>query len=408
MRGLSLFIFLSVSVIIYLLAFVLLLSNYNADLNILISIWFFMSSCVIYAAHRLYDDWWDLRVKDRVFIIVFNFFVGYAVLVESLVLALIPLGVYFLYSMLKSIITGKHTDEYDKKKSLKFSLIKRYAPPRYFIFIPFLIFLIYSAYIYSPDSKQWITNKLSSSMHDNIEDFTSAEVEGNISRIIMLFKDRKVEDIAEIINYPLYRGVAIPDVNNEKEFKERFYEIFDEKIINKISKSKVKDWEGIGYKGFLFDNGNVWLNYNATKIIQVNYQSDVELKMSEEIIKLDKENLHSSVNNYIRNIYSIRTEGFRIRIDAVESGYRYSAWSAGKKLSSKPNLILYNGTHEYYGSGGNSSFIFKNGDYEYNVYRNIIGKRNVDIILTVKKNGEVILQQDGELLKLLDASFTDH
>ncbi|MBP6577397.1 MAG: hypothetical protein KA232_09325, partial [Chryseobacterium sp.] len=71
-----------------------------------------------------------------------------------------------------------------------------------------------------------------------------------------------------------------------------------------------------------------------------------------------------------------------------------------KSETSKPDLILTNGTVRMEGSGGNHTIIFKKGEYNYEIYRGIIGEKDVqEISLTVEQKGKTILQQDGKLLE---------
>jgi hypothetical protein len=150
----------------------------------------------------------------------------------------------------------------------------------------------------------------------------------------------------------------------------------------------------------MLDDGVVWMGNSDGIITAINYQSDFEKKLKKDLIAKEKENLHISLKYFENPTYKIKTKNYLIRIDELPNyKYRYASWRISEKESSKPNMVLSNGTLEFQGSGGNHIITFINGDYTYKVYRNIIGADNTpDITLEVEKNGKIILTQDGTLI----------
>ncbi|REC52464.1 hypothetical protein DRF62_15540 [Chryseobacterium piscium] len=223
----------------------------------------------------------------------------------------------------------------------------------------------------------------------------------NIKNVIDLFKQKNIEKISNIVNFPLRREYPIPEIKNREQFKQRFIEVFDEVLINNIANSKLKQWSEMGWRGIMLDNGTIWIESDEGKIIAVNYQSDFEKKLRKELINKEKENVHSSLKNFESPTYKIKTKKYLIRIDELENKkYRYASWKISKKESSKPDLILNNGELDFQGSGGNHVIIFTNGNYIYKVYRNIIGEEiTPDITLEIEENGKIILHQNGILIR---------
>jgi len=109
----------------------------------------------------------------------------------------------------------------------------------------------------------------------------------NIQKVITLFQTKNIDVISKIVNYPLHREFPIPDVKNEADFRKRFNQIFDAKIINQISNSKTEQWSEVGWRGIMFSDGDVWINENG-KIIAVNYQSDFENAQYKSLVVNDK------------------------------------------------------------------------------------------------------------------------
>ncbi|MGX9985910.1 hypothetical protein [Soonwooa purpurea] len=221
----------------------------------------------------------------------------------------------------------------------------------------------------------------------------------NVERIITAFKNKNIKEISSFFEYPLYRDYPIPKIKNQKEFISRFEQIFDNNLIQKITTSKIEDWNEIGWRGIALKNGIIWINSEG-KIFAINYQTNFEEKLKYNLIKEDKKNIYSSLKDFENPTYKIKTEKYRIRIDELKNGkYRYTSWKSSKSESSKPDLILNNGLLEFQGSGGNHVIIFKNNDYTYKIFRNIIRTENdSDISLIIEKNNNEVLNENGDLI----------
>ncbi|MEO0628794.1 MAG: hypothetical protein AAFY91_17495, partial [Bacteroidota bacterium] len=131
----------------------------------------------------------------------------------------------------------------------------------------------------------------------------------------------------------------------------------------------------------------------------VNYQSDVEKELRDELIANGTASLHASLQSFEKLLYKIETADYLIRIDQLAGyKYRYASWKISESESSKPDLVLTNGELERQGSGGNHMITFLNDVYAYKIHRIVLGEGDSpDAILEVEKDGQVILSQDGTL-----------
>jgi hypothetical protein len=233
----------------------------------------------------------------------------------------------------------------------------------------------------------------------NNEKLEDNEIDG-INNVIALFKEKNIDKISSIISFPLYRQYPIPPIKTKKEFKQRFSEVFDQVLIEKITNSKIEQWSEVGWRGIMLDNGVLWMANSDGIITTVNYQSDFEKTLRKDLIAKQKENIHNSLKMFESPTYKIKTKNYLIRIDELTNyKYRYSSWKIGEVESSKPDIIANEGEIEYLGSGGNSVITFSIGDYTYKIYRNIIGEDDSpDITLEVEKKGKMLLTEDGKLI----------
>lgn len=196
----------------------------------------------------------------------------------------------------------------------------------------------------------------------------------SVLSIINAFKDHDKAAIASHIRYPLKREYPIADIDSEAEFINRFEQIFDEKLVATIASSNIDtDWAKVGWRGIMLGSGIVWVDTEG-KIIGINYQTAKEQLLAQNLIAADKQMLHSSINSFVEPILDWQTAKYRIRVDDLgDNNYRYASWSIDKKPSDKPDIVIVNGDIKFEGSGGNHSYIFKNGRYSYVLQVTVIG-----------------------------------
>ncbi|NHB57473.1 hypothetical protein [Acinetobacter shaoyimingii] len=230
------------------------------------------------------------------------------------------------------------------------------------------------------------------------DDLTTAQKK-SVSELIQIFKKNDVSMIAQKIEYPLLREAPIPNVKNSIDLKSRYDEVFDSKLIKRIASSNINQWSSMGWRGIMLNDGEIW--FDGEKITAVNYSSPAEKQRRQQLITEKKTGLHASLKAFKTPKLVFQTSKHLVRIDELNNGkYRYAAWKANQSQSSQPDLILVNGKVKSEGSGGNHSYIFKRGHYTYTVYRNLIGSDDTpDVLLEVKQNAKVILEQNGKLIK---------
>ena len=205
------------------------------------------------------------------------------------------------------------------------------------------------------------------------------------------------EALSRNVEYPINREYPIPDIENAEEFIERYDEIFDDQLIGMIVNSDLgKDWKGAGWRGVMLKLGQVWLHYDG-KLHAINYKSEFEKAKQTELIDLDRKRLHPCVRKFRHPVFEWKTKSYIIRVDDMDDwDYRYSSWSIDKKLSDKPDLVIYNGEYHPQGSGGNHNYDFKNGEYIYRVDVNRLGKYSYEEYpgtLDIYKSGILIFRQ---------------
>ena len=197
----------------------------------------------------------------------------------------------------------------------------------------------------------------------------------NIKNFINLIKNNDCKGLSKIIRYPLDRKYPINSIKNENDFLKNCNIIFDDKLKQRIIKSDPNnkdDWEAIGWRGIMFNSGEIWFDYDGYLYV-VNYESDAEKKIMEKLLLKDKENLYYTLRSYQTLIGIYETKKYLFRLDKTENdNVRYSSWKKNSKMSTKPDFVVNNCDLEYSGSGGNHSYTCKNGKYYYVIYMNNI------------------------------------
>jgi hypothetical protein len=222
-----------------------------------------------------------------------------------------------------------------------------------------------------------------------------------IKSFIANVKSNNKEGVAAFISFPLGRDYPIPNVKNKADFLKRYDQIFDATLKNEIIKSNpAKDWSEVGWRGIMLNQGTLWIDTDG-KIISINYQSQAEKNLSNKLIAAEKAKLHPSIAKFKAPEYILETSKFRIRIDDLgNNNYRYASWSVKQKMSEKPDLVITNGKWIPDGSGGNSYFDFKKGDYLYRCYIIVLGTNDSPpATLTIYQNNKTILEQEAIIVE---------
>ena len=222
-----------------------------------------------------------------------------------------------------------------------------------------------------------------------------------ISNFIDCIKAQNKEKLSSLISYPLKREYPIPDIKNKQEFLKRYNEIFDDSLIKIIVKYKPpKDLTKMRFVGSICLDGEIWIDTEG-KLFAINYHSKFEQRELKELIDEDKRSLHESIKEFERPECLLETSKYRFRIDDLgDYIYRYTSWLIKSKMSDKPNLVLLNGKFVFDGSGGNGSYVFKNGDYIYECGIIIMGeKESPPADLTISKGGKVIFYQKAKIIR---------
>ena len=125
--------------------------------------------------------------------------------------------------------------------------------------------------------------------------------------VIAAFKTQDKTAIAAHIRYPLKRQYPLPDIKNEAEFINRFDEVFDDELVAVIGSSNINtDWDSVGWRGIMLNNGVMWLDTDG-KIIGINSHTAKEQAFAIRLIEQDKQSLHSSINTFEEPVLDWKT-----------------------------------------------------------------------------------------------------
>ncbi|KAF2506622.1 hypothetical protein [Flavobacterium foetidum] len=232
----------------------------------------------------------------------------------------------------------------------------------------------------------------------------SQELKPEYHKFVKIFienvKNNRKEEVAKMIKYPLHRDNPVPPIKNKTEFIKRYDEIFDEELKKEIVNSDpIKNWEQVGWRGIMLNSGTIWFEGDG-KLKTINHVSKKEKAYKEKLIAAQKSKLHSSIKEFKEPLYVLETSKFRIRIDDLgNQKYRYASWPIKSNMSQKPDLILQNGKWLPDGTGGNSYFEFKKGNFVYQCYIIVLGQSDSPpATLTIYQNEKTILEQNAKIV----------
>jgi hypothetical protein len=145
--------------------------------------------------------------------------------------------------------------------------------------------------------------------------------------IIKAFASGSSDTIGNYIDYPLHRRYPLPAINNKQELIDHFFEIFDMNFINTVAISNpIKDWNEIGWRGIMFNNGEIWLSDNY-KIRAINYESDLGKNKWQESVNSQKTKLPLNYQCFDTPIYEWESKNYYYRLDEIQGSYRLLIWN---------------------------------------------------------------------------------
>lgn len=158
----------------------------------------------------------------------------------------------------------------------------------------------------------------------------------------------------------------------------RFAEVFDDELLKLIAESDfAKDWEQVGWRGYMLDHGTVWVDYDG-KVWRINHASAAEQTARERLIEEDRAALHSSLRTFEEPLLKWETAHWRLRVDDLGGpgpgkDYRLAIWARENDFKTAPQRVVDGGTLVFEGSGGNHFYRFEADGLVYQCDVEVLG-----------------------------------
>jgi len=164
---------------------------------------------------------------------------------------------------------------------------------------------------------------------------------------------------SKFLQYPLRWNVnhRTKYISNEAEFK-----LVSEIIFNSKIRQTIKEQKGFFCRdnGIMYGRGTLWVDLKKTMGNDQYFIKSVNSGILDES--------STPTNNAPETKLSCRTDKYVVLVEDIGNDkIRYKGWSAGKSLSSDPDLTIPKGASRVEGRGvcAYSIYTFKNGDYTY-------------------------------------------
>ena len=192
-----------------------------------------------------------------------------------------------------------------------------------------------------------------------------------VARFLEAFRSEDRNDLAALVDFPVYRGYPVVAPIEREEFGARFDDLFTDKLTRFIAASDPDDWQVDGWRGISLRGPSdtwVWLHHDGSlRGVYGGWPAEWQAEWN-RLIELERGQLHVSLRAYERPILEWDTERHRVRIDSLGGGsFRYASWPAGVHHRRKPDLILLGGRVFGHGGCGNHQYDFPVGQYLYQV-----------------------------------------
>lgn len=111
--------------------------------------------------------------------------------------------------------------------------------------------------------------------------------ENIINPFINAVKENNLKKIADLFVYPISRPSPIPDICSKEELLEKYEIRIDEKLKQRIINPD--NWEVMGSRGTMLDNGSIWLDNDGYIITELYVPTSKEKENIKNLIQKDKD-----------------------------------------------------------------------------------------------------------------------
>jgi len=210
-----------------------------------------------------------------------------------------------------------------------------------------------------------LANNISAQDHDRI-----IQGKTHFKKIIELIKNERILQLADLIKYPLRRPDPVPNVETKESFLFYYSTLFDDSFKQMILDT-TQSFTDIYVNPYSyeigFNRGKIYIDEDG-RITGINYSSPKELELQQTLNKETLSLMNPGIKKWKQSILVLKSDNYLIRVDLMEdNSLRYISWSNPKKISDKPDLILFNGIQKFQGTMGGVIYSFKNGDWTYTV-----------------------------------------
>lgn len=150
---------------------------------------------------------------------------------------------------------------------------------------------------------------------------------------------------ASSVDYPIMRDYPLKWIEDSSQLCSWFKTFDDDSLKNLFKDIKPQDWEGGGWRGYTFGNGEFW--DDGGKIYQINYYSKAELEEKDKLIKEELSTLDPSLRQKdiipFKCFYDDKNHNV-LRLDRIgdwdNDKFRMCVFKDYHKLRNKPDLLL--------------------------------------------------------------------
>ncbi len=185
-------------------------------------------------------------------------------------------------------------------------------------------------------------------------------------------KEMKIDSLATFFQYPIRRQYPTRDIMNQKEFIERYEEIFDKEFRNKIINNP-DDWGLVNWRGYMYDLGDLWIEDGDNEIYAVNVYSKLGEERLIQDIKSERSHLHESIKVHATDpICSFVTKNgeWYGRIDNISPvdniNAQISLYKSTTPIDCAPDFMVL-GREEVQGTACNLFYTFQGGSFSFEV-----------------------------------------
>ena len=214
------------------------------------------------------------------------------------------------------------------------------------------------AFPYPPQTEVKVVNEDSILMAAKLEN--KRKVDANHTAILQSIIKGDCDALAAVTHFPIWRPYPEKDIANKEELKALFHVFFDDKIRRDLKRFTAADWELVGWRGYMLNNGIYFWSDEDGYLRFINYETPQLRAYRNKLWQEERQNLNESKQWKTIDCLLSTDSTIFLRLEEWDEIQRLHVFTHDS--IARWRHMIFHGTMESQGSCGNDVYWYASYD----------------------------------------------